>query len=106
MADTAELTFSRALHEALREELARDQRVFLFGEDVRYSPYEQTAGLVEQFGENRVIDTPMAESSICGAAIGAAMGGMKPVAEVMYAEFLPMAANQLANYGSNFQGRT
>jgi pyruvate/2-oxoglutarate/acetoin dehydrogenase E1 component len=90
----------------LREEMARDENVFQFGEDVRYSPFEQTSGLVEQFGDERVIDTPIAESSIVGMAVGAALMGMRPVAEIMYSEFLPMAANHIANNASNFQGRT
>jgi len=106
VANTSDVMFCRALHEALREEMARDETVFIFGEDVRYDIWDTTGNLVEQFGENRVLDTPIAESSIVGAAIGAALGGMRPVAEIMVAEFLPMAANQLANYASNLQGRS
>jgi len=106
MAGNIDTKYCRAIHEALREEMARDERVFIFGEDVRYDVWDTTGELVEQFGENRVIDTPIAESSIVGAAIGAALGGMRPVAEIMVAEFLPMAANQIANYASNVQGRS
>jgi len=101
-----EITFSDALHEALYEEMLRDETVFVIGEDVRFSYWSVTRGLVEKFGEDRVIDSPISESAIVGSSIGAALMGMRPVAEIMYAEFLTLAMNHLANFAPCFGART
>jgi len=95
-----ELTYVQALNEALREEMQRDERVFLIGEDI--GPYWEgafkvTKGLAKEFGLERVIDTPISESCIIGAAIGAAMTGMRPVAEIMFGDLLALAMDQIIN---------
>jgi 2-oxoisovalerate dehydrogenase E1 component len=98
---TRVLAYSQALVEAQREELQRDPRVFLFGEDIGLygGAYGATRGLFQEFGEWRVIDTPISEATIGGAAVGAAMAGMRPVAEIMYVDFTPLAMDQIANQG-------
>ena len=97
-----QLTIAEALREALAEEMARDPSVFLIGEDIGTEggwggPFTVTLGLAERFGHDRVLDTPISESAIVGAAVGAAMGGMRPVAEVQYADFLFVAMDQIVN---------
>ena len=93
------LTYSEAINEALREEMARDPSVFILGEDVGVmgGVFGVTAGLIQQFGEARVLDTPISETGIVGAALGAAMMGMRPVAEIMFGDFLGCAGDQLIN---------
>lgn len=95
----ATITFRDALREALREEMQRDPSVFLMGEDIgRYGgAYAVTKGLLQEFGAERVIDTPMSEGTIVGAASGAAMIGGRPVAEIMYVDFMTFAMDQLVN---------
>jgi len=95
------ISYSQALVEAQREEMLRDARVFLFGEDIGLygGAYGATRGLFQEFGEWRVIDTPISEATIGGAAVGAAMAGMRPVAEIMYVDFTPLAMDQIANQG-------
>ncbi len=85
------ITFAQALIDAQREEMRRDQSVFLIGEDIGYSggSFGATAGLWREFGPGRVLDTPISEAAIMGAATGAAIAGMRPVVEMMYLEFLP-----------------
>ena len=93
----------------MREEMARDDRVFVMGEDigVRGGVFLATEGLIEEFGEGRVIDTPLAESAIAGIGLGAAMNGMRPIAEIEFADFIWPTINQLvgeaarARYGTN-----
>jgi pyruvate/2-oxoglutarate/acetoin dehydrogenase E1 component len=105
-------TYWQALNEALKEEMVRDDKVFIFGEDVGLygGAYGVTRGLFEQFGCKRVIDTPISEATIAGAATGAAMTGMRPVAEIMYVDFTPLAMDQLANQAAKnrymFGGKT
>jgi 2-oxoisovalerate dehydrogenase E1 component len=96
------LSYSQALVEAQREEMQRDPRVFILGEDVGLygGAYGATRGLFQEFGEWRVIDTPISEATIGGAAVGAAMAGMRPVAEIMYVDFTPLAMDQIANQGA------
>ena len=93
------LSYSEAIRLALTEEMARDSSVFIIGEDVGVfgGVFGVTAGLHEQFGEGRVLDTPISESAIIGAALGAAMMGMRPVAEIMFGDFLPVAGDQIVN---------
>jgi len=94
-----ELTYREALREALREEMKRDSSVFLLGEDIAEygGTYKVTQGLVEEFGHDRVRNTPLAEAAIAGAALGAALVGMRPVAEIMYIDFSPIAMEQIFN---------
>ncbi len=91
-----------ALREALREEMVRDERVVLLGEDIGVEggfggAFTVTLGLSEEFGHRRVMDTPISEAAIAGVATGAALGGLRPVADVQYGDFLFLAMDQLAN---------
>jgi pyruvate/2-oxoglutarate/acetoin dehydrogenase E1 component len=94
-----ELTYAEAIREALRQEMRRDERVFLMGEDlgVYGGAFGVTVGLLDEFGPERVRDTPISEAAIAGAAAGAAMTGMRPVAEIMFMDFTTIAMEQLAN---------
>ncbi len=113
-ADSAarEIRYWEALNEALQEEMDRDERVFIMGEDVGLygGAYGATRGLFEKYGPERVRDTAISEAAIGGAAVGAAMTGMRPVAEIMYVDFTPLAMDQIANQGAKnrymFGGRT
>jgi acetoin:2,6-dichlorophenolindophenol oxidoreductase subunit beta len=93
------LTYAEALREAMAQEMRRDPRVFLMGEDIgRFGgPFGVTTGLLEEFGSDRVRDTPIAEAGFFGLAIGAAMAGMRPVVEVQYSDFLPSAMDAIVN---------
>ena len=94
------MTYKEALREALREEMRRDPTVFLLGEDIgRYwqGAFKVTKGLAEEFGDERVRDTPISESAIIGAAVGAAITGMRPVAEIMFGDLTSLAMDQIAN---------
>lgn len=95
------IPYAQALVEAQRDEMQRDPRVFLLGEDIGLygGAYGATRGLFNEFGEWRVLDTPISEATIGGAAVGAAMAGMRPVAEIMYVDFTPLAMDQIANQG-------
>jgi len=94
-----ELTYREAVREALREEMERDSSVFLLGEEIAEygGAYKVTQGLVDEFGHDRVRNTPLAEAAIAGAALGAALVGMRPVGEIMYIDFSLIAANQIIN---------
>jgi pyruvate dehydrogenase E1 component beta subunit len=94
-----ELTYREAVNRALAEELARDELVMLFGEDVGAAGgvFQATAGLLERFGARRVRDTPIAEQAIVGCALGAAVAGLRPVAEVMFADFAGVCHDQIVN---------
>ncbi|MBL8696727.1 MAG: alpha-ketoacid dehydrogenase subunit beta [Alphaproteobacteria bacterium] len=98
----AELRYAEALHAALREEMRRDPSVVLFGEDVGTygGVFKVSKDLMAEFGRERVRDTPISEQAIAGLAIGAAMLGLKPVAEIMYIDFLPLCLDQLLNQAS------
>jgi 2-oxoisovalerate dehydrogenase E1 component len=106
------ITYAAALVEAAREEMLRDPRVFIMGEDVGLygGAYGATRGLFKEFGEWRVLDTPISEATIAGAAVGAAMAGLRPIAEIMYVDFTPLSMDQLANQGAKnrymFGGKT
>ncbi len=93
------LTYRDALREAIREEMLRDERVFILGEDIAGygGTYAVSKGLVEEFGEKRVRDTPLAEEVITGAAIGAALGGLRPILEIMTINFSLLASDLLVN---------
>jgi pyruvate/2-oxoglutarate/acetoin dehydrogenase E1 component len=95
-----EVTYRDALREALVEEMQRDESVFILGEDVgRYweGAFKVTKGLAETFGEERVRDTPISESAIVGAAVGAAITGMRPIAEIMFGDLTTLAMDQIVN---------
>jgi 2-oxoisovalerate dehydrogenase E1 component beta subunit len=104
-----EQTVVEAVRSTLQSEMRRDDSVIILGEDVgsRGGVFLATDGLIDEFGEHRVIDTPLAESSICGIALGAAVNGMRPIAEIQFADFVWPAINQLVGeaskvrYGTN-----
>lgn len=93
---------------AMREEMERDPKVFVLGEDVgvKGGVFKATQGLYEQFGEERVIDTPLAESAIAGVGIGAAMYGMRPIAEMQFADFIMPAVNQIISEAAKIRYRS
>jgi acetoin:2,6-dichlorophenolindophenol oxidoreductase subunit beta len=97
-----EITYVEAINEAIIEEMARDESVFIFGEDIAIGyggggMFGATRGLLEKFGPDRVIDTPLSELAITGAALGAAMVGLRPIAEIMFGDFLAIIMDQLVN---------
>ena len=96
---TREISLSQAVNEALAEELRRDASVFVIGEDVAEAgtPFKVLSGLVEEFGRQRVIDSPISEAGITGLGLGAAMTGMRPVVDIMFGDFLTLVMDQLAN---------
>ena len=98
----ARMTIAEALRQAIREEMRRDERVFCIGEDIDIEggfggAFTVTLGLSKEFGHDRIIDTPISEIMIAGAAVGAAMTGMRPIADVQYGDFLFCMMDQLAN---------
>jgi len=100
------ITYREALREALREEMRRDSTVFLLGEDIgRYwgGAFKVTEGLAEEFGDERVRDTPISESAIIGTAVGAAITGMRPVAEIMFGDLTALAMDQIANQAAKIR---
>jgi pyruvate dehydrogenase E1 component beta subunit len=94
-----EITLSQAIREALAEEMRRDPRVFVIGEDVAEAgtAFKVLSGLVQEFGTERVIDSPISEPGITGLGVGAAMTGMRPVVDIMFGDFLTLAMDQIAN---------
>lgn len=94
-----EITFAEAVREALAEEMHRDPKVFIIGEDVAEAgtPFKVLSGLVEEFGTERVIDTPISEPGFTGLGVGAAMTGMRPVVDIMFGDFLTLAMDQIVN---------
>lgn len=100
------ITYRESLREALREEMRRDPRVFLLGEDIgRYwgGAFKVTEGLAQEFGDERVRDTPISESAIVGAAVGAAITGMRPVAEIMFGDLAALAMDQICNQAAKIR---
>jgi 2-oxoisovalerate dehydrogenase E1 component beta subunit len=104
----ATMTVIEAVRSALREEMARDERVIVLGEDVgrKGGVFKATEGLLAEFGEERVIDTPLAESNIVGTAIGAAINGLLPVAEIQFADFIFPAMDQIVNEAARIRYRS
>ena len=94
-----ELTLGQAIREALAEELRRDSRVFVLGEDIAEAghPFKVLTGLVEEFGPERVLDTPISEAGFTGLAVGAAMTGMRPVVDIMFGDFITLTMDQMVN---------
>ncbi len=99
-----QLTYREAVREAIREAMHKDERVFLMGEDVgRYGGcFAVSKGLLEEFGPERIRDTPLSESAFVGAGIGAALGGMRPIVEIMTVNFSLLAADQILNNAATF----
>src|SRR5712691_5275613 len=94
-----ELTFAQAIREALAEEMRRDPTVCILGEDVAEAgtPFKVLSGLVEEFGKDRVLDTPISEAGITGLSVGAAMTGMRPVVDIMFGDFITLTMDQMVN---------
>src|SRR5690625_7388335 len=92
------MTYIQAITSALQEEMQRDEKVFMLGQDVgkKGGVFRVTDGLFEEFGEDRVLDAPLAESAIAGVGIGAAMYGMRPMAEMQFADFILPAVNRIS----------
>ena len=99
----AEMRYREALNAALREEIARDERVLLMGEDIGVfgGAFKVTDGLLEEFGERRVRDTPISENTIVGVGVGAAMTGLRPVVELMTINFALLAFDQIVNHAAH-----
>ncbi len=102
------LSISKAIGEALHEEMARDENVIIMGEDMGKmgNVFGITVGFQEEFGENRVFDTPISESGFCGMAVGAAMRGIRPVVELMYDDFITVAADPIINQAAKMRYMT
>lgn len=100
VAEGRKLRINEALREAIALEMRRDPSVFVMGEDIATygGVFQVTSGLLEEFGPERVRETPISETAIVGAAIGAAIQGLRPIAEIMYTDFLPLVMNQLATH--------
>jgi len=98
-AATREITFGQAINEALAEEMRRDPKVFILGEDVAEAgtPFKVLSGLVKEFGQERVIDSPISEAGIAGIGVGAAMTGMRPVVDIMFGDFVTLIMDQIVN---------
>jgi pyruvate/2-oxoglutarate/acetoin dehydrogenase E1 component len=102
------VTYLEAIGQAMREEMRRDETVFLLGEDVGTygGAFKVNVGLLEEFGAERVIDTPMAEAAIIGSAVGAAIMGMRPIAEMQFIDFITCGFDQIVNMASKFYWRS
>ncbi|VEI07481.1 alpha-ketoacid dehydrogenase subunit beta [Kurthia zopfii] len=102
------ISYIEAINEAIREEMQRDENVFILGEDAgkKGGVFRATDGLYDEFGADRVLDTPLAESAIAGVAIGAAMYGMKPIAEMQFADFIMPAVNQIVSEAAKIRYRS
>ena len=96
---TRGITFAEAIREALAEEMRRDSRVFIIGEDVAEAgtPFKVLSGLVEEFGTSRVVDTPISEAGFTGVGVGAAMTGLRPVVDIMFGDFVTLTMDQMVN---------
>ena len=103
-----QMTYIEAITRAMDEALARDEQVFVIGEDVGFKGgvFKATAGLYEKYGEQRVIDAPLTESAIAGVAIGAAMVGKRPIAEMQFADFIMPAVNQIVSEAAKIRYRS
>ncbi|MEG0355971.1 MAG: alpha-ketoacid dehydrogenase subunit beta, partial [Lachnospiraceae bacterium] len=94
-----------ALRETIKEEMQRDKNIILIGEDIAIlgGAYGVTKGLLEQFGENRVIDAPISENAIIGAGVGAAMTGLRPIVEIQYSDFMTCCMDQICNQAAKIR---
>ena len=102
-----QMTYLEAVRRGIWEEMERDPNVFLLGEDIGVygGAFKVTAGMLDHFGEARVIDTPISESAIVGAAIGASLMGLRPVAEIQFADFITCAYDQIVNFAAKCRYR-
>ena len=100
-----EINFNEAIREAMSQEMRKDPKVFCFGEDLGVfgGSFGVTRGMIDEFGPERIIDTPISEAGIVGGAIGAALGGMRPIAEIMFSDFVTIAMDQLVNQGAKIR---
>ena len=100
-----EITYAQAINEAMREEMRKDEEVFLMGEDVGIygGAFGISVGMLQEFGEERVRDTPISEAVIAGAAAGAAVTGMRPIAEIMFSDFMTISMDQLVNQAAKMR---
>jgi len=100
-----EITYAEAIREAMTQEMERDDRVFLIGEDIgKYGgAFQVSLGMLEQFGPERILDTPITELALTGAATGAALIGMRPIAEIMFMDFTTLASEQLVNQAAKLR---
>ena len=100
-----EITYLEAIREAMTQEMERDETVFLIGEDIgEYGgAFQVTYGMLEQFGPDRILDTPITELALTGAAVGAALIGMRPIAEIMFMDFTTLASEQLVNQAAKLR---
>jgi 2-oxoisovalerate dehydrogenase E1 component beta subunit len=105
---TAQKTFIEAIHDTLLDEMRADERIVMLGEDIgrRGGVFRVTAGLLEEFGEDRVVDTPLAESGIIGSAIGMALNGLRPIAEIQFLDFIHSAMDQIMNEAARIRYRS
>ena len=97
------ITFSNALKEALSEEMARDERVYLIGQDLKYNVWGVTNGLNQKFGDGRVLHAPISENGFVSSALGSALVGSRPVVELMYSDFLLLAADAVADEAAKYR---
>lgn len=106
--EVKEMRLQEALREALRYEMARDERVFVMGEDVALfgGAYGVTRGLLQEFGESRVRDTPISEAGMVGLAVGAAINGMRPIVEIQFCDLLPLCMDQLVTHAARYHYMT
>jgi len=104
MNNPTEMTFAQSIRETLRRILVQDKTVILMGEDIgRYGgAFRITEGFLDEFGPERIIETPISEGSVTGAAVGAAMRGLKPVIEIMFMDFITLCMDQILNHGAKF----
>jgi pyruvate dehydrogenase E1 component beta subunit len=100
-----EITYLEAIREAMTQEMERDERVFIIGEDIGAygGAFGATFGMLEQFGPERILDTPITELALTGAATGAALVGMRPIAEIMFMDFITLASEQLVNQAAKLR---
>ena len=99
MSDKREITYLEAIREAMQQMMREDENVFLIGEDIAEygGAFGMTVGMLEEFGKERIRNTPISEASIIGVAVGSAMTGMRPIAEIMFSDFMTIAMDQIAN---------
>jgi len=95
---TRTISFLQAINEAMAEEMRRDPKVIVLGEDVHHGAFGQTTGLIKEFGSDRVINTPIAENAITGVAMGTGLNGLRPILELMFCDFALLAMDQICNH--------